>query len=164
VVRLLCSYDRSDGDTLASMRKYLAEMPCMCCLDGGLRCPPHGPADGFVDVLPCNVQTGTRGSPAPMGDGWRSLPSRPFRVLTGSRQHGARRNACMPHGFNRSVKQLSAGSMSGHLCRRRLRKATGGIRGLGTMTTWTAGMGRRWACPVGVLLRDSASRLECWIR
>jgi hypothetical protein len=76
VVRLLCSYDRSDGDTLPFMRKYLVEMPCMCCLDGGLRCPPHGPADGFVDALPCHVQTGKRGSPAPMGDGWRSLPGR----------------------------------------------------------------------------------------
>jgi hypothetical protein len=34
-VRLLCNYDRNNGDTFILMRRYFAEMLGVCCLDGG---------------------------------------------------------------------------------------------------------------------------------
>jgi hypothetical protein len=98
---------------------------------------------------------------------------RPLRGagLTWSRESAepvARRNACMRHAFNRSVMQLSVGSMPGHSVGRRLRKAKEETEGLGTISSGTAGTPWRRLRPdllrslLELSLYHNASRFECW--
>ena len=145
VLGLLRNYDRSDGRYTHLNAKYLVEMPGVCCLDGGLRCPPsaesradslprgcrpgarqHGAGDGFIKVLTCHVQTGTRGgSPAPMSDSRRSLTSPTSGLLTGPGSARSTRERLHAPRIQAYVKQLSVGSNAGPWlgcrCKRRRR-------------------------------------------